>query len=234
MTLLSAKNLTGGYGNTKIIFNCSIKVDKGQIAVVVGPNGAGKSTAMKAIFGLINLFDGSIYFKGEDITSMPPEKRVISGMAMVPQVKNIFPSLTVQENLEIGAYLRNDDYTDSLNEIFDLFPVLKQKRKQIAGELSGGQRQQLALGRAIITQPKLLLLDEPTAGVSPKVMDDLFKQIIEIRDKGIGILIVEQNARKALEVADIGYVLVNGKNKYTGSGNDLLNNPEVRIAFLGG
>lgn len=232
--LLSVENLIGGYGSTKILSKCSFQVAKGEVSVIVGPNGAGKSTAMKAVFGLIDLDSGSVEFDGTNITPLPTQARVKLGIAMVPQTNNVFTGLSVKENLEIGAYLRNDDYSESLMQIFELFPILKEKIDQTAGELSGGQRQQLALGRALVTNPKLLLLDEPTAGVSPKVMEDLFNQIIRIRDNGVGILIVEQNARKALSVADVGYVLVNGENRYTGSGNDLLANDDVRRSFLGG
>ena len=235
MSFLDACGMTGGYGSgTDIIRDCTITVGKGEIAVVVGPNGAGKSTAMKAVFGLLNLRQGSVLLDGRDITHMPPQDRVNLGMGLVPQVRNIFVSMTVQENLEMGAFIRNDDFRDTMEQVFDLFPVLKEKRHQPAGELSGGQRQQVAVGRALMTQPRLLMLDEPTAGVSPIVMDELFDRILEVARTGIAILMVEQNARQALEIADRGFVLVNGENRYTDTGKALLANPEVRRSFLGG
>lgn len=235
MSFLDACGMTGGYGSgTDIIRDCTITVGKGEIAVVVGPNGAGKSTAMKAVFGLLNLRQGSVLLDGRDITHMPPQDRVNLGMGLVPQVRNIFISMTVQENLEMGAFIRNDDFRGTLEQVFDLFPVLKEKRHQPAGELSGGQRQQVAVGRALMTQPRLLMLDEPTAGVSPIVMDELFDRILEVARTGIAILMVEQNARQALEIADRGFVLVNGENRHTDTGRSLLANPEVRRSFLGG
>jgi branched-chain amino acid transport system ATP-binding protein len=202
--------------------------------VVVGPNGAGKSTAMKAVFGMLDLSHGSVVLNGEDITDMAPQERVGIGMGFVPQNQNVFVSLSVQENLEMGAYIRDDDISESLEHVYDLFPALYEKRQQPAGELSGGQRQQVAVGRALMTQPRLLMLDEPTAGVSPIVMDDLFDQILEIAKTGIAILMVEQNARQALEIADHGFVLVQGRNRFTDTGEALLANPEVRRSFLGG
>lgn len=234
MTYLTATGLTGGYGGADIIHECSISVDRGEIAVVVGPNGAGKSTAMKAIFGMLNLREGTVELDGRDITRMAPQDRVPQGMAFVPQNRNVFVSLTVQENLEMGAYIRDDDIGDSLELVYRLFPVLREKRDQPAGELSGGQRQQVAVGRALMTQPTLLMLDEPTAGVSPIVMDDLFDRILEIARTGIAILMVEQNARQALEIADRGFVLVQGSNRFTDTGEALLANDEVRRSFLGG
>ncbi len=235
MSFLDASGMTGGYGSgADIIRNCTITVERGEIAVVVGPNGAGKSTAMKAVFGMLNLREGSVMLDGREITHMPPQERVNLGMGLVPQVRNIFVTMTVQENLEMGAFIRNDDFGDTMAQVFELFPVLKEKRHQPAGELSGGQRQQVAVGRALMTQPKLLMLDEPTAGVSPIVMDELFDRILEVARSGIAILMVEQNARQALEIADRGFVLVNGENRYTDSGRALLANPEVRRSFLGG
>jgi branched-chain amino acid transport system ATP-binding protein len=209
-------------------------VNKGEIAVIVGPNGAGKSTAMKAVFGMLNLRGGRVLLEGEDITKLTPQARVAKGMAFVPQTSNIFTSMTVEENLEMGAFLRRDDIRDTMDQIYSLFPILKAKRYQAAGELSGGQRQQVAVGRALMTQPKVLMLDEPTAGVSPIVMDELFDRIIEVARTGISILMVEQNARQALDIADKGYVLVQGANRFTDTGQALLADPEVRRSFLGG
>lgn len=234
MSYLSATHMTCGYGGANILEDCSITVDRGEIAVVVGPNGAGKSTAMKAIFGMLPLKEGSVQLDGQDITQLPPQDRVPKGMAMVPQNRNVFVSMTVEENLEMGGFIRNDDIRDTLNQVYELFPVLHEKRYQHAGELSGGQRQQVAVGRALMTKPKLLMLDEPTAGVSPIVMDDLFDRIIDVARTGIAILMVEQNARQALEIADHGFVLVQGQNRFTDTGEALLANAEVRRSFLGG
>ncbi len=234
MSFLLGANMTGGYGGADILHDCTIGVEKGEIAVVVGPNGAGKSTAMKAIFGMLNIRQGQVTIDGEDITSLKPEERVLKGMGFVPQTNNVFTSMSVEENLEMGAFIRRDDITSTMEQVFELFPILKEKRKQPAGELSGGQRQQVAVGRALMTQPKVLMLDEPTAGVSPIVMDELFDRIIEVARTGIAILMVEQNAKQALNIADKGYVLVQGENRYTDTGAALIANPEVRRAFLGG
>jgi branched-chain amino acid transport system ATP-binding protein len=232
---LIGDSMTGGYGKgADILHNCTVAVNKGEIAVIVGPNGAGKSTAMKAIFGMLDMHTGSVQIDGEDITNLSPQDRVAIGMAFVPQNQNIFTSLSVEENLEMGAFLRNDDISQTMAQVFDLFPILKEKRKQAAGELSGGQRQQVAVGRALMTEPKVLMLDEPTAGVSPIVMDELFDRIIEVARTGISILMVEQNARQALSIADKGYVLVQGENRFTDTGTNLLADPEVRKSFLGG
>lgn len=232
---LIGDNMTGGYGSgADILHGCTLSVDKGQIAVIVGPNGAGKSTAMKAVFGMLNLHTGAVRLDGEDITHLSPQARVAKGMGFVPQTQNIFTSMTVEENLEMGAFLRTDDISDTMEQVYHLFPILRDKRRQAAGELSGGQRQQVAVGRALMTQPQLLMLDEPTAGVSPIVMDELFDRIIEVARTGISVLMVEQNARHALEIADTGYVLVQGRNAYTGTGQELLADDEVRRTFLGG
>ena len=231
---LSAEGLTGGYGATDILHDCSVGVDTGRIAVIVGPNGAGKSTAMKAVFGMLPLRAGRVVLDGTDITGLSPQDRVAKGMAFVPQTGNVFVSLSVEENLEMGAFLRRDDIRPTLAQVYDLFPILKDKRRQPAGELSGGQRQQVAVGRALMTRPRLLMLDEPTAGVSPIVMDEIFDRIVEVARTGISILMVEQNARQALGIADQGYVLVQGANAYTDTGAALLANPEVRRSFLGG
>ena len=228
--------MTGGYGKTgpDIITECTIAVDRGEIAVIVGPNGAGKSTAMRALFGMLYMRTGAVRLDGEDITQLTPQARVVKGMGFVPQNNNIFTSLTVEENLEMGAFIRRDDITETMEQVYDLFPILKDKRNQAAGELSGGQRQQVAVGRALMTRPKVLMLDEPTAGVSPIVMDELFDRIIEVARTGLPVLMVEQNARQALEIADKGYVLVQGANAHTGTGTELLADPEVRQSFLGG
>ena len=234
MYLLSGENLTCGYNKIDILTNCNIGVNKGEIASIVGPNGAGKSTAMKAIFGLLPLRSGQIILDGEDITHLKPQERVLKGMGFVPQNNNIFPSLTVQENLEMGAFISDDNFNDILDYIYNLFPILKEKQFQQAGELSGGQRQQVAVGRALMTKPKVLMLDEPSAGVSPIVMESLFIKIQEIAKQGTSILMVEQNAKQALKISDLGFVLTQGKNLFTDTGKALLANKEVRQAFLGG
>ncbi len=235
MSALIGHEMTGGYGTgADILHSCTIGVEPGEVAVIVGPNGAGKSTAMKAVFGMLNLREGHVTMNGKDISGLSPQARVREGMAFVPQTGNVFTSMSVEENLEMGAFIREDDISETMEQVFDLFPVLKEKRKQPAGELSGGQRQQVAVGRALMTKPQVLMLDEPTAGVSPIVMDELFDRIIEIARTGIAILMVEQNAKQALNIADKGYVLVQGRNRYTDTGEALLADPEVRRAFLGG
>ena len=231
---LSCTSMTGGYGGEDIIKNCNIEVDKGQISVIVGPNGAGKSTVMKAMLGMIALKSGSIILNGENISDYSPQKRVAAGIAFVPQSMNIFSELTVEENLEMGAFLRSDDIQETISEIYELFPAMREKRNQLAGELSGGQRQQVAVSRALMTKPEVLMLDEPTAGVSPIVMDEIFDRILQIKNNGVAIVIVEQNAKQALNIADFGYVLVGGENKYEGHGHELLNDQDVRKSFLGG
>ena len=226
--------MTAGYGNGPDIINsCSINVNRGEIVAILGPNGAGKSTAMKAMLGLLNLKSGSILIDGKNISGLSPQDRVKHGISFVPQTKNVFAGLTVRENLEIGAFLRDDELDKVINEIYELFPVLKEKKSQIVGELSGGQRQQVALGRALMIKPSVLMLDEPTAGVSPIVMDELFQHIIKVKETNVAIIMVEQNAKQALSISDRGYVLVTGQNKFEGSGNELLRDPEVRRSFLG-
>lgn len=235
MAYFEGQNMTGGYGNGPDIINsCSLKVEKGEIVSILGPNGAGKSTAMKAMLGLLNLKSGSIKIDGKDITKLSPQDRVKEGISFVPQTKNVFAGMTVEENLEMGAFLVLEDYKSIIDEIYSLFPILKEKRNQLVGELSGGQRQQVALGRALMIRPSVLMLDEPTAGVSPIVMDELFDHIVKVKRTNVAILMVEQNAKQALNISDRGYVLVTGENRYSGSGQELLNNPEVRRSFLGG
>ena len=235
MAYFEGENMTGGYGNGPDIINsCSVKVEKGEIVSILGPNGAGKSTAMKAMLGLLNLKSGSIKIGGKDITKLSPQDRVKEGISFVPQTKNVFAGMTVEENLEMGAFLVLDDYRSIIDEIYSLFPILREKRNQLVGELSGGQRQQVALGRALMIRPSVLMLDEPTAGVSPIVMDELFDHIVKVKRTNVAILMVEQNAKQALHISDRGYVLVTGENRYSGTGQELLNNPEVRKSFLGG
>jgi len=232
--LLDVKEIICGYENTIIVDGCNFSVKKGDIACIVGPNGAGKSTAMKAIFGLIPIKSGKVIFNNEDITSLNPQERVIKGMSFVPQNNNIFQEMSVEENLEMGAFIHQSSMNENLKNVYNLFPILNEKKSQIAGELSGGQRQQLAVGRALMTNPVLLMLDEPSAGVSPIVMKDLFTKLQAISKMGTSILVVEQNAKQALEISNLAFVLQNGKNKYSDTGKALLQNPEVRVSFLGG
>jgi len=234
MSFLSGVDMVGGYGGADILKGCTIEVNEGEIAVIVGPNGAGKSTAMKALLGMLDLKQGEIKFRGKDISGLTPQDRIAEGIAFVPQTNNVFTSMTVFENLEMGAFLRDDDITETIEQVYELFPILAEKKDQLAGELSGGQRQQVAVGRALMSQPAVLMLDEPTAGVSPIVMDELFDRILEVRQTGVAILMVEQNARQALQIADRGYVLVIGENRHTDTGAALLADPEVRRSFLGG
>ncbi len=234
MSFLVGENLVGGYGGADILRGCTIEVNEGEIAVIVGPNGAGKSTAMKALLGMLQLKQGAVRFRDQDLSSLTPQRRIAEGIAFVPQTQNVFTSMTGYENLEMGAFLRDDDIEETVEQVFELFPILADKRDQLAGELSGGQRQQVAVGRALMSRPTVLMLDEPTAGVSPIVMDELFDRILEVRATGVAILMVEQNARQALNIADRGYVLVMGENRHTDSGRALLADPEVRRSFLGG
>ena len=234
MSVLSIENLSGGYGEADILHGISLEIGAGEIVVVIGPNGAGKSTAMKAVFGLLRLSGGSIHLAGEEITNMDPAEVVNKGVCYVPQTNNVFPTLTVHENLEMGAYIRKDNFRPRLEEIYEMFPPLAEKKRQAAGELSGGQRQMVAMGKALMLEPTLLMLDEPTAGLSPIYRNEIFQIVRQINDSGVPILMVEQNAKQTLAVASRGYVLVDGQNRTTGKGTDLLNDPEIAKMFLGG
>jgi len=235
MAFFEGIKMTGGYGSgPDIISSCSVNVNQGEIVSILGPNGAGKSTAMKAMLGLLNLKSGKVIIDGKDISHLNPQDRVKQGIAFVPQTRNVFAGLSVEENLEMGAFLRDDNLQEIIKEIYELFPILKEKKSQLVGELSGGQRQQVALGRALMIKPSVLMLDEPTAGVSPIVMDELFDHIIKVKKTNVAILMVEQNAKQALSISDRGYVLVTGENRHSGTGKELLNDPTVRSSFLGG
>ena len=235
MAFFEGNQMTGGYGNgPDIISSCSVNVNRGEIVAILGPNGAGKSTAMKAMLGLLNLKSGTVTIDGKDISKLSPQNRVKQGISFVPQTRNVFTGLTVRENLEMGAFLRNEDLDKVVEEIYELFPILKEKQSQLVGELSGGQKQQVALGRALMIKPSVLMLDEPTAGVSPIVMDELFDHILKVKQTNVAILMLEQNAKQALSISDRGYVLVTGENRYSGTGKELLNDPRVRSSFLGG
>ena len=234
MSLLEVSGVFGGYGGVDILNGVDLRVDDGEIIVVIGANGAGKSTAMKAIVGLVQIREGSVTFDGADITRKRPDQVARLRLCYVPQERNVFPSLTVQENLDMGAYLRKDDYSAQMDTVYEIFPPLKEKRSQVAGTLSGGQRQMVAMGRALMLDPRLLMLDEPTAGLSPKFTEQIFDKIKEINAHGVGILMVEQNARDSLALADRGYVLAMGRNRFEDTGANLLANPEVAEMFLGG
>lgn len=234
MALIELKHVVGGYGGAPILNGVNMAIDKSDIGVIVGPNGAGKSTTLKAIFGLLKVTGGTIDFGGENIANSLPDKLVPKGLSFVPQEKNVFTSMSVEENLEMGAFTRTDDFSDTMDWVYTMFPVLAEKRRQPAGELSGGQRQMVAMGRALMSKPSLLMLDEPSAGLSPRYVIEIFETIQRVNQEGVGILMVEQNARQALAFASKGFVLAGGQNRYTGTGAELIADPEVAKSFLGG
>ena len=234
MALIELKEVVGGYGGAPILNGVNLSIEQSDIGVIVGPNGAGKSTTLKAIFGLLKVTSGEILFEGQEISNALPDRLVPLGLSFVPQEKNVFTSMSVNENLEMGAFVRDDDFTDTLTMVYDMFPPLKDKRRQPAGELSGGQRQMVAMGRALMSRPRLLMLDEPSAGLSPRYVLEIFEQIVKVNASGVGILMVEQNAKQALAFATRGFVLASGQNSFTGTGADLLADPEVAKSFLGG
>ena len=234
MAYLEGNNLVASYGVVPILHECSVQVEKGELAVIVGPNGAGKSTVMRVLLGMLEATSGSVTLDGKDISMLSTQDRISHGLAFVPQTKNVFPSMTVQENLQMGGFIRKDDISKTIQEVYELFPVLYDKRKQLAEQLSGGQRQQVAFGRGMMSKPSIMVLDEPTAGVSPIVMDEIFSNILDVKNAGMAVLMVEQNAQQALNIADKGFVLVSGRNEHTGTGKELINDNEVRKKFLGG
>ena len=234
MPLIELKHVVAGYGGAPILNGVDIAIDKSDIGVIVGPNGAGKSTTLKAIFGLLKVTGGTITFGGEDIANSLPDRLVPRGLSFVPQEKNVFTSMTVEENLEMGAFTRRDDFSETMAWVYEMFPVLAEKRRQPAGELSGGQRQMVAMGRALMSKPSLLMLDEPSAGLSPRYVIEIFETIVRVNQEGVGILMVEQNARQALAFASKGFVLAGGQNRFTGTGAELIADPEVAKSFLGG
>jgi len=234
MPLIEVKDVIGGYGGAPILNGVNIAIEQSDIGVIVGPNGAGKSTTLKAIFGLLKVTSGQVLFEGNEVTNALPDKLVPMGLSFVPQEKNVFTSMSVEENLEMGAFIRRDDIRGTLDEIYAMFPVLAEKRRQPAGELSGGQRQMVAKGRALMSKPRLLMLDEPSAGLSPRYVLEIFETIVRINKAGVAILMVEQNARQALGFASRGFVLAQGQNRFTGTGAELIADPEVAKSFLGG
>jgi len=234
MALIELKHVVGGYGGAPILNGVDMAIEQSDIGVIVGPNGAGKSTTLKAIFGLLKVTGGTIEFDGEDVANSLPDKLVPKGLSFVPQEKNVFTSMSVEENLEMGAFTRRDNFSATMEWVYQMFPVLAEKRRQPAGELSGGQRQMVAMGRALMSKPRLLMLDEPSAGLSPRYVIEIFETIVRVNAEGVGILMVEQNARQALAFASRGFVLAGGQNRFTGTGAELIADPDVAKSFLGG